>query len=703
MNIFIFACLFLPALLNASDVLVLGQKLQEGTTKSTLNFVELSRIDIQEQGIETVRDLADSSANFQVIGSSSSRYITPYIRGQGNQDLNLPDDISVMFYLDEIPLPRYAFETELFDLQSIQILRGPQGTLFGKNTQAGAILLNTMSPADQLAGSELSLGVGNYDQARVRLKSNWGLGSKFKARTAFLFKDQSGWLEDKVLNRDLGARQTQATQNSFLFTPKEGHLLSLNLGAQREKGDDPFFVARNIGTTPVSGQDKLPFYERDLITSSLKYNWKMDDRTDLTAIAAFSYYDFEVSYDEADQFVSRSRLTNLLGAATANSLVNNPNVLYRDIKEYDRQNFSELRLRRQFNDQTTLTAGLTFAVGHYRIVTLVNTFAGSSLTNIFQNIKLKSTSTSAFSELEHSFSSKWSTSFGIRLNSDQKEFESQHTSSAIPLYLQQSKTRFDDLTARVGIIRQWDQIQKTYFTLARGYQPGGYPSFQLNNFRGLSRDQEAFDKSTSTNYEIGHKISSKEHGFDLQSALFFNDVKARQIRIRDLVTNNSRYQNVNSEIFGAEIEAKKAINDLLSVGGSAGYTNSRFKETVLSSGEVALKENDRTANVPYINSSVFSAFSYYFNSIESLFSSRLTYAYTGSRFGENRNLTRLPSFGLWNLKLGLESEKWSVDVRINNLFNKTYDSQAFYFTTFVQEVTSPGLPRMATLDLTYRF
>ena len=694
--------LLLPQAFSA-DVLVVGKKLQEGATKSSSNIVDLDQLEIQERGIETVRDLADSTANLQIVGSSSSRYITPYIRGQGNQDLNLPDDISVMFYLDEIPLPRYAFETELFDLSSIQVLRGPQGTLFGKNTQAGAVLLNTASPADVNASNELSVGRGSFDQWRLKLKSNYSLGEKVKARSAVLFKDSKGWIEDKVLNRDLGARQTQAIQNSFLYTPSENQRLQFNLGAQREKGDDPFFVARTQNQDPVSGQDKTPYYERDLVTASLKYELDLNSRSTLTAITSMSYYDFQVSYDEADYFVSIKRLTNLLGANTANALVNNPNVLYRDIKEYDRQNFSELRLKTRFNEQTTLNTGLALSLGNYRITSFVNTFVGASLSNIKQNVQLKSLSTSLFTDLEHKFNDRWALSVGARGNIDQKEFLSDHNSAAISSYQQKSKSRFDDMTARMALVRSWTEQAQSYLSLARGYQPGGYPSFQLNNYRGISRDQEPFGKSISTNYEIGHKIKSPDKSFEFQGALFYNDVRAKQVRVRDQVTNNSRYQNVDSEIFGGELEAQKNVFESLNFGASLGYTNSRFTQTVISSGSETLKNNDRTANVPYFNGGAFAGLSHYLSSLNSYFFARLSYAYTGSRFGENRNQTRLPSYGLWNWKMGLDSEKWAAEFKVTNLFDKRYDSQAYYFTTFEQEVSSPGLPRMLSLDLTYRF
>lgn len=688
---------------HGADVIVLGKKLQVGATKTSLNVVDLNQLEIQERGIETVRDLADSTANLQIVGSSSSRYITPYIRGQGNQDLNLPDDISVMFYLDEIPLPRYAFETELFDLSSIQVLRGPQGTLFGKNTQAGAVLLNTASPADTLAGNELSVGRGNFDQWRFRLKSNYSWGEKIKGRSAVLFKDSDGWIKDRVLNRDLGARQTQVIQNSFIYSISENQRLQFNIGAQREKGDDPFFVARTQNQEPLSGQDKTPFYERDLLMASVKYELDLGSRSTLTALTSMSYYDFQVSYDEADFFVSINRLTNLLGANTANSLVNNPNVLYRDIKEYDRQSFSELRLKTRFNELTTLNAGMALSVGNYRIDSFVNTFTGASLSDIQQNIQLKSLSYSMFADLEHKFNDRWALSVGARGNVDEKEFLSDHKSVAVSSYQQKSQSRFDDVTARVALVRSWTDWTQTYVSLARGYQPGGYPSFQLNNFRGLSRDQEPFNKSVSTNYEVGHKIKSEDKSFEFQGAFFYNDVRARQIRVRDQITNNSRYQNVDSEIFGGELEARRNLFESFNFGGSLGYTNSRFTQTVISSGSETLKNNDRTANVPYFNAGVFAGFSHYLLAWNSYFFTRLAYAYTGSRFGENRNQTRLPSFGLWNWKIGLDGERWAAEFKVTNLFDKRYDSQAFYFTTFEQEVSSPGLPRMLSLDLTYRF
>lgn len=700
-------CLSLLTLLcfasHAADVVVIGDKITGERLEIPASYSLLDELDLQEAKIDDIRDAAEILPNFMVVGSSSSRYITPYIRGQGNQDLNLPDEISVSFYLDEVPLPRYAFETELIDIQRLELLRGPQGTLFGKNTQAGAVLLTSRPPRVEGRAHEVSLGAGNLGQRQVRAKSNYEVFSpKLTARTAIALKERDGWIQDTLLNRKLGQRETQALHQAFLYQPNDRRTLSLKLGAQREDGDDPFFVKRQEPAFPVSGQDLLPNYRRDLLTSSLKWEERLSSSSTLTGITAFHYYDFGVKYDEADAYIARNRLVATLGQAGAQMIINDPTRLFRDIKEYDRQFFQELRLKTLLTEKDQLTVGVNASQTNYRLVNFVNTFT-TGPAEISQNIQLKGLNLSGFADWQRSLSERLEMTLGGRLNYDEKRFQATHSSTALSFYAQDSKKDFTDLTGKLALSYAWSDDQRTYTSLARGYQPGGYPSFQFNNYSGLSVDQEAFDKSSSLAYELGHKARFFEGRLETEASLYYNQVRDKQVRVRDPNANTSYYENVDSTIFGGELEARAELMSGFKGGASLGYTNSRFDETIVSGTQSVLRANDRLANVPYWNGNAFLQYGHDLFSGLGYWVSRLSYSYRGGRFGENINRTHLPSYGLWNFTTSLESEAWGVSLKVENLFDKLYDSQAYYYTSLSEEVSSPGLPRLISVEATYRF
>jgi len=683
------------------EILVLGKKIDDDQLKILAGLLRLSEEELAAAGVQTIRDVADLAANIQIIGSSSSRYITPYVRGLGNQDLNLPDDISVNFYLDEVPLPRFAFETELVDLEKIEVLRGPQGTLFGKNTLAGAVLLTSNEPSldDR---QKLNLKVGNLGLKEVGGTANYQIFSEdFLARTSFKLKERDGWIKDTVLGKDLGDVTTQAIHQSFVYSPSEKRKVSIKLGLQREDGSDPFFISRNEPNFPVSGQDLSPDYRRNLSMNSVKWEESFGEHL-LTFISAFNYYDFTVKYDEADYYIARDSLVNRVGTVFADMLINDPAVLYRQVDEYDRQFFNEVRFQGRVNDRLTLTTGLNFSKTNYRLINFVNTYSPGP-TTIGQNIQLIGSNLSLFADAVQRLGTKWSLSFGLRGNYDKKEFISEHRSTGLAFYAQESEKTFSDLTGKLALKYDWNTRSMSFLSLARGYQPGGYPSFQFNNYSSIAADQDSFNKSSSWAYEVGHKGLYFDGLLQLNSGLYYNQIKDKQVRVRDPQTNLSLYQNIDSEIFGGEIEPSLKIGESWRWGLSLGYTNARFHESLRSGTSTVLQENHRLANIPYWNGGSFLQHSMYIPLVSSYLTSRVAYSYTGERFGENTNLTKLPSYGLWKTRIALEGDSFGIAFIVDNIFDKTYDSQAYYYTSLDKEVSSPGLPRLTTMELSYRF
>ena len=126
---------------------------------------------------------------------------------------------------------------------------------------------------------------------------------------------------------------------------------------------------------------------------------------------------------------------------------------------------------------------------------------------------------------------------------------------------------------------------------------------------------------------------------------------------------------------------------------NTGYTNSKFKEEASSNNTVIIKKGANLANIPYWSGSLFLHFDHYFQSLGGMFFIRPSYDYKGKRFGDNTNLTRMGSFGLANILIGLEANNWNFSIYAKNLFDKTYENQAYYYTGLSKDVSTPGLPQ----------
>jgi len=678
--------------ISGDDVIVTARKKKEKIEDIPISIRQFDETEIEDAGIESVRDIAELTPNVSIIGSTSPRYITPYIRGQGNQDLNLPEEISVGFYLDGVPLPRYAFDNELIDIQSVEVLRGPQGTLYGRNSQAGSINIHTKDP-NQNDGHKISAEIGNLKKRAFTGSTNFALADgKIQNRFSLKYKKIDGYIEDVIQKKDLGASEVKGFNNTMLIKPSDSFKLTFKVGGQKENGTDPFFVQRGIEGYPKSGQDLSPNYEMNLITTSLKAE-KDFVSTVLTAIAAFNYYDFGVKYDEADQYTGATRLS---GAASV--YLNDPSVFYRDLDESQRQYFAELRLNNK-NDDFSWTTGLNYTKSSYNLISDVNTLNGFSTQNIYQNILLDSDSVSAFGEATKKLPSNFDFTLGARLMHDRKDFDSTHKSDVLSNYYQNSDISYTDYSARASVSHQTTQELKTYFTFARGYQSGGFASYQSNNYRGNAVDEVPYGKSSSLTYELGAKGVFLDKKLRINSALFFNDIKDKQVRVR--INNNTEYRNVDTDVYGAEVETKLQITSDIQSGINLGYTNSKFAESV--AGNTTLAEGARVKNVPYFMGSAHTQYSRYITALDGMFIFRATYKYMGSRFGDNLNQVKMGSYGLWNFRATLDKESYSITAYINNAFDKVYENQAYYYAALQTEVSTPGTPQLYGVKATLRF
>ncbi|PIK14872.1 TonB-dependent receptor plug domain-containing protein [Halobacteriovorax sp. JY17] len=684
-------------------IYIIARKRKENIQEVPISITTYDEYQIEEAGINTIRDLTDTTPNVTLIGSNSGRYSTPYIRGQGNQDLNLPEEISVGFNLDEIPMPRYAMDNDLIDIQSIEVLRGPQGNLFGKNTQAGAINIYTKEP-NYKDGSKITLEAGNLDTKSVIGTTNFKLGSeKLQNRLSLKYKEQGGYIHDTFLNKDLGDSETYSLGNTLQFKPSNTFKSTFKVGLQKKEGSDPLIISRNEPGYPKSHQNIDPIYKTNLVTTSLKLEKDFDDVL-LTIIGAFNYYDFNIKYDEADYYITYDYLRSQVGTALANQYINNSNELFRSIREHQRQYYTEFRLTNKDSSDLSWTAGINLSRNNYRLQSHIRTFSGGFVFKK-QNINLISDTFSVFGEATKNLSSIYSLSFGTRVNHDRKEFKSIHQSTTIADYRQSSEEDYTNFSSKLTLAAKVSSTKNLYASVARGYQSGGYPSYHFNNYNGISKDQPAYEDSTSLSYEIGSKMSFFKQRLTLNSALFFNDIKDKQVRVKDTTTNQSFYANIDTDVFGGELEAKLKATQDLTFGSNLGYTNSKFKEeTVSGTGSTVLnKKGARLANIPYWTGSTFAQYSYFLNNVNGYLNFRTSYKYIGQRFGDNINHTRMGSYGLVGARVSFEKEAYTISAYVNNLFDKVYESQAYYYSAFDKEVSSPGLPRMYGMKASYRF
>ncbi len=206
-------CVFFPAQVEAAEgvleeVIVTARKRAEDIQEVPVSVTAYTGNQLRDAGITNLKDLGYQTPGVQIDQSSSAQI---WIRGIGQRDDGARLDSPVGVYIDGLYIPRKDGQLmDLMDVQSVQVLRGPQGTLFGKNTTAGAILVTTNGPEDELSGFA-DARLGNYNRADVKASANVPLiGDTLLSKLTLSSVNRDGYQHNLTTGQDVASENRDA-------------------------------------------------------------------------------------------------------------------------------------------------------------------------------------------------------------------------------------------------------------------------------------------------------------------------------------------------------------------------------------------------------------------------------------------------------------------------------------------------------------
>jgi len=241
-------------LAEVTEVVVVGVTKQAALVQDVPTAITAySGQDLEAQGVKEVREIAKFTPGFVVReGSNNPTAFVLSMRGQVQNDTIATLEPSVGVYLDEMYVARaYGLNTDLLDIKSAQVLKGPQGTLFGRNTSAGAVLLQTNDPQFDEVSGMARVTFGRFNQGAGTAVLNLGLGENFALRGALYYEDRGAYQRDVRTGRGYGDRRTVNGRLKAAFRPVESVTLMLSGEWFDSKIDGPAFQNRyyNLGGT----------------------------------------------------------------------------------------------------------------------------------------------------------------------------------------------------------------------------------------------------------------------------------------------------------------------------------------------------------------------------------------------------------------------------------------------------------------------
>lgn len=504
---------------------------------------------------------------------SSNGRVAPrfYIRGLGNTDFDLAASQPVSIVMDEVVMENVILKSfPLFDVQQVEVIRGPQGTLFGRNTTAGIVKFDSVKPRQDF-DAYVKTTAGTLGMFNLEGAVGGGLTDELSARISLLSQNRSDWIDNAYLgeNDAMGGYQERAGRLQFLYETADFNAL-LNVHSRNYEGTSSIFRA-NVFT---KGSNKLnQNYDRDTVYydatvnnpqeydswgSSVKFDFMLDGMT-LTSIS---------SYETASGF-SQGDIDGGYGFAFANpdpdtygpGFIPFPSATRDELRDLE-QLTQEIRLASDTSDAFSWQVG-----GFYFDSTFgVNTVGGVvNPAFVFHG----NTSWALFGQGTYQLDEKWNVTAGIRYTDDEKTFSTTVPDNA-PI-----KVTDDQISWELSTNYRLTDKTSLFARIADGFRA---QSIQGRNV-AFAEPATVADAETIMSYEFGVKSDLLNNTLRLNAAVFYYTIDDMQISVIGGELNGNTLDNADKGVgYGFETDFDYRVLPNLSIGGGFSYNKTEFKD-----------------------------------------------------------------------------------------------------------------------------
>jgi len=560
-----------------ADVVVTATKRDTTLQTTPLAITAIGESTIEMQRITNFDDVAALAPGL-VFTALSRQESYPSIRGTtvGNNAAGADQGVSV--FVDDVPTIGVGDDNmDLFDLHSIEVLRGPQGTLFGRNVTGGAIVLRTLAPSFT-PSSRFEASYGRYNLAEVR---GFGTGPLIDGlvagKVAVEYRRQDGYLRDAYLPGDpLLSTELGGVRSQLLWTPSER--LKILFGADYNKDSSPYKVQQLDGNFQPSLFPPLAYGPNDA-------NQAIRSTGDAQTGGALLRVDYQTP---------RGVLTSILGYRQARDLetfstsADPANQIIQHAAVQDSQLTEELRFASAADRPFNWLGGVFLLDSNRRnhqyydlnilpdtVLSFVDPYSALTFTsNDDQHIH--SQSYALFGEASYAFSPAWKMTLGGRYSLERKAGHSEvtDTSGLSPdLITGHYSHSWSAFTPKATLDFQATQDLLTYLTVSTGFKSGGYDN-SATSVEGL---RNPFQPEKVVSYELGAKLSAFGNRLIVNAAAYFADYTNLQVNAYDqqLLQNVTANAGV-ARIPGAELEISANPTHWLLLNGSFSYMDAKY-------------------------------------------------------------------------------------------------------------------------------
>ncbi|WP_153114784.1 TonB-dependent receptor [Rhodocyclus tenuis] len=698
-------------------VVVTAQKREESAQDVGVAITVLSGEELQARGISNVNQLQNEVPSLEVEPAFGSGQAQFRIRGIGFQDYGPNNSSAVGVYVDEVS---YGFPVQtqglLFDLERVEVLRGPQGTLYGKNTTGGAINFLTRKPTKEFEGG-VSVGYSSYDTKTVQGFLSGPISESLRGRFSFATEQGGAWQHNRETGEKLGAKDISAIRGQLELDVTRDLRVNLTASYGQDKSDAQglyLFTARpNYGYAADSdrtatgwgrtaafsnligvSQSQKPSRDNDATNVTLAVNWDLD-AVKLTSITG-------------GQKFNRRELADWDGTS-----INHADVYWKD----DASIFSQ-----EFRLASNKTSDLNWVLGAYYAKEKLDEDWYTDFTRDYGVItrtkyKQDSETQALFGQLDYKLTQNWKGIIGVR-QEHEKRTVSDFSTSTTPVQAWASiadasaSLSSNSTSGKLGLEYQLDKNALIYGSVSRGIKSGGITTHNTFNALALT----PFEPETLLAYETGFK-ADLSNNLRVNAAVFHYDYHNQQFQ--DVTTSPSgaligKIINIKSSaVDGGEVELSWVPLSGLTVTQSLGYKHATFRDFNspllgnLSGKDQFLPKLSYGGSVAY----AWAAAGYRLK-LAGDYSYHDTYkSWLNLLNPDGGNVYDIKSYWLANARFEVTQvgAPWQLSFWVRNLFNEKYDLTRNFFgnrpggTQDDLNVALAGQPRTVGAVLNYAF
>ena len=677
------------------EVVVSSDKKQANILNTPGSISSINAKQIRDMRIWEISDLSGFAPNLFIANSGDNRNVTG-IRGM----VTTSYDQSVATYVDGVA--QFNLDTyipQLNEIESIDIIRGAQGTFYGRNAMGGVINITTKKPTNT---TQVNAGVqiGNYGQKRINAAVNAPIiKNKLFLGMSALHDRKNGFYTNEFLNKKFDKQQQTMLNLQLKYFLTKGWSLQADLKQ---------YIAKNDGAFPLVNDMKAlfknPYTLSQNLTSSMRDNSRnisvvakhKGKKTDITLQHARqrNYRFYEKSLDADFSPADIVGIFNNYGKDfnTVNVMTNE--LRFNSVKSLPEQAFEWSAGIYQFSQKSPTKQATVFGKDAGLFGIPDKNFSIISIN------KGENNGLAAYGHMSYTINEKVSVNGGMRIDNENRkltigsQYEKQPRPAIPTMADTTGKSSYGAFSPKLGIQFQPTAEQLMYLSFSRGFRSGGLTSISSDPSQvPLS----AYNPEFSNMFEAGIKGKDKNNQFRYAIAFFYNkvmDIQTPLLVLPDAVTIIQNAGEMNAWGLEGEMEVKLAKG--LSLQYSGGLTSAKYAVLgVVSNGAQVDLSGNKQVFTPSTTNYFATQYQTSIAAHELMF--RLEYNHTGKQFFDLANTIEQKAYGLVNFRSSIRTNHFDISVWGRNLMGKKYINYAYDFGA-----AHLGNPRMIGIGLGWR-